>query len=84
MPPVLGGTSDAATSVENTMVLQLREILAMKDKVIRKLREKLAGTVQQRAGRTPPPLATNNLLENTDGCSISVLSGRQPAAFSLC
>ena len=38
------------------------------------------------AGRNPP-LATDNLLENTDGGSkhaIRVLSGRQPAAFYLC
>ena len=32
------------------------------------------------AGRTPP-LATENLLENTDG---GTLSGRQPATFYVC
>ena len=41
-------------------------------------------------GRSPPPLATDNLLEHTDGVlrpphqSFSVLSGRQPATFYLC
>ena len=35
----------------------------------------------------PPPLATENQPENTDGgtpTSISVLSGRQPATFYAC
>ena len=54
-----------------------------------------AGTVARTHGRTStgpvaetPPLATDNLLENTDGVlrpsgppSVSVLSGRQPATF---
>ena len=42
------------------------------------------------ARRTPPPLATENLLANTDGvgvphqCSLDSCSRQQPATFSLC
>ena len=44
------------------------------------------GTTDLYVRSNPPPFATENLLENTDGVlrPISVLTGRQPATLYLC